>query len=260
MKVALLQMRLNPKSGAANLQHLIVAIHSAVAIQPPPDLLILPGACDTGGVAVGRGQTAASLLTVYETLAWKAREWGIYIAAGLHACLGGSLLPLAVLFDPDGDVLCRHGPACPPAYDSDTQLTLWKTWVGPLGVADAATLDVRELGEVGALAGALIAVPAAPCGPASRRRAEAANLTYLREEASARRGAYWGVASAVAAPGTDKSGGKAGRQAMPGSFLCAPDGALLASAAPEDEIVLYADVPLDPAPFGDSLMGVSRDE
>ena len=53
MKVALLQIRLEPKSPAANLQRLNEAIERAARVDPAPDLLVLPGACDTGGGQAG---------------------------------------------------------------------------------------------------------------------------------------------------------------------------------------------------------------
>ena len=47
MRVALLQIRQDAKSRAASIQSMIAAIDKAARRAQAPDLLILPGACDT---------------------------------------------------------------------------------------------------------------------------------------------------------------------------------------------------------------------
>ena len=79
-----MQLRFAPQSRAANAQRLIAAIERASEADPAPDLIVLPGACDTGGVRLGSDWNEATLQGIAETLAWKAREWGVFIAAGLH--------------------------------------------------------------------------------------------------------------------------------------------------------------------------------
>jgi len=109
MRIALLQIRLNHKSRASNLQTLKRAIDAAASITDAPDLIVLPGACDNGGSASSRGCSRSALEGVREGLAWLAREWGVYIAAGLHAEHEAVWEPCAVLLDPDGDVVAASG-------------------------------------------------------------------------------------------------------------------------------------------------------
>ena len=109
MRVSLLQVRLNSRSPALNLQALSAAVDRAGAGRPGPDLLVLPGACDTGGAPLSGAHHAASLECVKELIAWKAREWGVFIAAGLHRRSGEDSAPHGVIFDPDGDIVARSG-------------------------------------------------------------------------------------------------------------------------------------------------------
>jgi hypothetical protein len=51
-----------------------------------------------------------------QSIAVKAREWGVYIAAGFHRHVADQPVGVAVLFDPDGDAVvtcCRRKGACP---------------------------------------------------------------------------------------------------------------------------------------------------
>ena len=89
------------------MQRLNEALERAAGVDPAPDLLVLPGACDTGGATSGRRWPNASLECARENIAWKAREWGVFVAAGLHVRRGDTLQACALLFDPDGDVVAR---------------------------------------------------------------------------------------------------------------------------------------------------------
>ncbi|MCO6437669.1 MAG: hypothetical protein J5J06_11315 [Phycisphaerae bacterium] len=105
MRVALVQLELEGRSRAANLQRLTRAIDAAAGSESPPDLIVLPGALDTGGGQPSRSILPAAMTAVRETISWKAREWGVYVAAGLHAAIADVWAPCAAVFDPDGDVV-----------------------------------------------------------------------------------------------------------------------------------------------------------
>ena len=68
MKAALLQVRLAPRSLARNVQAILSAIDRAGHVDPPPDLLVLPGACDSGGAAPGRGFPRAGIEAIKEAM------------------------------------------------------------------------------------------------------------------------------------------------------------------------------------------------
>lgn len=141
MRVALLQIRLETKSPAANIQRLNEAIERAAGVDPAPDLLVLPGACDTGGATSGRRWHDASLECAKENIAWKAREWGVFVAAGLHVRRGDTLQACALLFDPDGDVV-----ACSVAPARAESIMPAEPW--PSAVGELAVLEVTIAGPV----------------------------------------------------------------------------------------------------------------
>jgi predicted amidohydrolase len=103
VRIALIQPRFIQESASSNLQQLIAGIHEAATCKPAPDLLILPGNCDTGGSLEGP-ENPKYRPNVTECLSWEARDWGVYIAAGMtkadqHGASG------TLLWDPDGDVM-----------------------------------------------------------------------------------------------------------------------------------------------------------
>ena len=145
MRIALLQLALDRKSRAANIQNITAAIERTAQTDPAPDLLILPGACDTGGGKADPRLTEASLQGIAETIAWKAREWGVFIAAGLHVWEDERVVPCAVLFDADGDIVRRNGCAT-DATATNTPVEFWHTAVGDIGVV-GHPLDIPETSE-----------------------------------------------------------------------------------------------------------------
>lgn len=241
MRVGLLQVELNSKSRAANLQALNAAIDRAGATAPAPDLLVLPGACDTGGAAPGRGSCEAVLEGVKESIAWKAREWGVFIAAGLHLASGGAIVACGTLFDPDGDVVGRSlAPASARKTEAEMPARPWASVVGAIGVVEP-TLDGPlgkriQVGEKGAV----IAVPVHYSLRTAKRRMAEANLVSLRERPGTGRGLYW----VVVAPAAGRYATTAGNGSA--SFLSGPDGVVMASASGTGETFVFANVPLEP--------------
>ncbi len=157
MRVALLQISLNGGSQSANLQHVLGAIDRAAGATPPPDVLVLPGACDTGGedatgslsarvaegrqalagkppvapndppVAPNQGTTPAQRACFLESVASKACEWGVFVAIGIHTQEQDAVLPTAVLIDPDGDVVVSAIAASDAAAGRDDRQELIRT-------------------------------------------------------------------------------------------------------------------------------------
>lgn len=158
MNVVLVQCMLDPGSHAGNLQRLIRAVDFAADGDPSPDVVVLPGACDSGG-ALLRSPAEAVLQASRALLAWKAREWGVYLACGLHEPLGRRNLRYAALFDPDGDLLCRA--PLRPIGETD-ELVMVRTpigWLGVLGPRATGGATERRCVECD---GGFVAVPVFP--------------------------------------------------------------------------------------------------
>ena len=253
MRIALVQLRLEAKSRAANIQGLGAAIDRAAQVRPAPDLVVLPGACDTGGGTFGRGHTPATLTGVGETIAWKAREWGVFIAAGLHCRRGESIVASAVLFDPDGDVVaCGVGPVASEGGSPAAPLELWSCALGDLGVLEPSGRPLFGGAPNFGGRGALVAVPVHGATAALRRRTAAA-AEAVRHDAAFRGEAWWAVTSAAGAgPATSAEGAT--------TFLCDPGGHLAAWADTSEETIIHAEVPLTPAPVTARAHSTTRDD
>jgi len=236
MRVALLQLALNRKSRAATIQSLLAGIRLAAEAAPAPDLLVLPGACDTGGAATGRDPGEAPRQSVKETIAAQAREWGVFIAAGLHKRAVGGLRPWAVLFDPDGDVVAQDSGALRSAQaEPDAAIEIWSSAVGNLGVVEPSA---RTIGQgLAAARGAFLAVPARIAdltgGPASL-------LASTDKSLPAEDGIYWGVV----VPADRNALVQGGRPVT--TFLRGPEGSIIALADTAEETIVHADVQLAP--------------
>lgn len=236
MRVALLQIRLETKSPAANIQRLNEAIERAAGVDPAPDLLVLPGACDTGGATSGRRWHDASLECAKENIACKAREWGVFVAAGLHVRRGDTLQACALLFDPDGDVVARS--VAPARAESIMPAEPWPSAVGELAV-----LEVTIAGPVNEWVTmkerrVMIALPTSSSLTGKRRRAADANLTGLRNDPDVDCSVYWAVVVEAERPETPKDENRLA------TCLYGPKGTILVSADTAREIILYAEVPI----------------
>ncbi|UCE58382.1 MAG: hypothetical protein JSU63_13180 [Phycisphaerales bacterium] len=236
MRVALLQIRLDAKSRARNIQAIIAGIGSAAQAEVAPDLIILPGACDTGGTAASKKHSNACLDCVRETIAGQAREWGVFIAAGLHRHIGKDRFSGVILFDPDGDVIAED-PAT--GTEAGKQLETWHCPVGRLGVAEPSALASESRRVDSTQDGALYAVPLATVAGSEQMHKAGVDPRALCEETAGRNGAYWAVV--LAGNGDDavqKTGG------LMGSYVCDPTGNLLAHADTAGEMIVHAEVPL----------------
>ncbi|MFQ5591866.1 MAG: hypothetical protein ACE5HE_11940 [Phycisphaerae bacterium] len=232
MRVALLQVDLNSKSRAANLQRVVAAVQCAAQATPPPDLLVLPGGCDTGGGVANRRLSDSYRQSVKETIAWLARDWGVFIAAGFHRSNGHALEPWVGLFDPDGDPASRD-----PVEDAAggvSAVGVWRTAVGSLGVVEpsAPGSPADRLAEVEP--GSFLAMPCAP-GAWSNERCTRAGEFVRRIGMGAGSRVFWGVV-VPAGQGRTSPGGEHGY----GTYIRDASGAVIASAKNGEETVVCA--------------------
>lgn len=239
MRVALLQIRLEPKSPAANVQSLNEAIERAARVDPAPDLLVLPGACDTGAATSGRRWHDASLECAKENLAWKAREWGIFIAAGLHVRRGDTLQACALLFDPDGDVIARS--VAPDGTGETEPIKPWPSAVGELAVLEATIAGPVNDWVAVKERRVMIAMPTSSSLTGKRRRSADTNLMCLRNDPAIGCGAYWAIVVEAEKPQMPEDDNRLT------TCLYGPKGTVLVAADSAGEIILYAEVPIDPA-------------
>ena len=242
MRVALLQTRLDPKSRAANTQAINATIDRAAAAGPAPDLLVLPGACDAGGTGAARSVNSTRLEVIKENLAQKAREWGVFIAAGLHGRHEEKWVPCAVLFDPDGDVVARSAaPATGGEAESGARIELWTSAIGDLGVFEPTIGGPRREQVVVNEWGAVIAVPLVASLSGRRKDAAVGSVAALYSDPAASCGAYWAVVTAADEPRSSKGGSE--RR----TFLRAPNGTIIACTDNDKETIVVAEVPIRPA-------------
>jgi predicted amidohydrolase len=240
VRVALVQLEPGGKGGAANLQSLMTAIDKASSGDPEPDLLVLPSGCDFGGHRVTSG-VAGRFSTFSETVAWKARDWGLYIAVGLHTQGTPKSRPSTFLYDPDGDVAlctCRgRGDTMPETNHAAAWLASPVGWIGILdpGAASLALWEDSIPREGGFLACPLF-MP--------RSGSNGAVLTQWRSGRAAAHGVYCGVA------GWAKETNNPQQTENACTMVCAPDGTLIQSASEPTEAIVYAEIDLKPASDG----------
>jgi hypothetical protein len=173
-------------------------------------------------------------------IAFKAKEWGVYVAAGLHAQCGEIWVPSAFLFDPDGDVVAAG--VHPSSGDVDRYAVppaRWSCALGGIGVfVPCSALPSAEVAWKG-WEGTFIALPLALALTGKQRRVDEANAASLRDDPAARRGAYWGVvrpADVQEAPMSEDAAA---------TFVCGPRGKPLAVADTTGETIVFADVSLE---------------
>ena len=224
MNIALLQIELDPSSPAGNLQRVLAAIERVAKADPPPDLLVLPGACDTGGTLPGRDFPVSIIQNIREAIAFKAREWGIYIAVGLHTRGPDGYNHSAVLLDPDGDAAADHEAVVESEGDGFANAR-WRSTVGDIEVcAIEVEADTPAIEDVPSR-GLLVAVPLRP----------GANVKPTAT------GAHWAI---VRSAGPAKGRGK---KSSPLTRFVGPDGKEGRSAKSAKEEVVWANIALRPA-------------
>ncbi|UCF32824.1 MAG: hypothetical protein JSV78_10870 [Phycisphaerales bacterium] len=245
MRIGLLQIPLDAQSPANNTLSVLRAIDCAAQAAPAPDLLILPGACDTGGVRRPQGNLSRTIECFREGLAYKARDWGVYIAAGMHRIdSGGVLTPVSVLFDPDGDVVARTtARADALATQSYRPVACWPTAIGMLGICDPEGFRETQTTANEAVKNALVSLPLPRLTAATERRRAQIIVEAFAKNAPDQKDSWW----AVVVPADDGGGRSKAPDVL--SFVSGPDGSTLAKAESMEETILYAEVSLPPADF-----------
>ena len=105
MRIAVVQLKVQPNRRTTNLQAALDAIDAAAKTDPAPDLILLPAFADVLDSAAGRndpceyveGQATAAC-------GLRARSWGLFIAFGMAEKGGKRPYLTTVLLDRDGDV------------------------------------------------------------------------------------------------------------------------------------------------------------
>ncbi|MCH8251364.1 MAG: hypothetical protein IID36_02810 [Planctomycetes bacterium] len=236
MRLALLQVRLVATSVSENVQAVTRAIDEAARCEQAPDLLVLPGACDTGGKELTAPTTMAAHQAVREAIASKAREWGVFIAAGLHVGERDAFRHAILLFDPDADTLLStaNGTA-EPAQSVSLGASTTATAVGTIGVCDPREPTAPSAPVANADPPAVIAISctAPSTGPKAGQPAAAATPGW---PAGLPPGQMW----AVVVPACESAARDA--SAVPTSFVTHADGSILVAASDGRETILRADV------------------
>ena len=192
MRVALLQLGAIQKSRSANLQSLMAAIDRAASDDDELDVLVLPAIGDTRAIKTGQRGLFAS---ASETVAWKAREWGVYIAAGLCVKEIEAIRPRSFLFDPDGDVVARTGAVSYRESGAYQGLGCWfSSPVGRIGVVDPQTIKAFIDSTNDGRKEGFVAYPLPSPKTAVERRFVASTIQSIRSCTDPTLGVFWGVA------------------------------------------------------------------
>lgn len=230
MRVALVQLRLDQPSRSARIQAILSGLRRAVDVEVAPDLVVLPGDCDGNA-----DESCAARRLVSEAIAHEAREWGVFIAAGLHDESG----PQALLFDADGDVAARsrHGRRA-EREPEEAGFAFYNSPYGAMGVVEPSLTTLAQVDASKLVPELIVAVPVST----NRKKLSAAEKknmeTFLKPKSPEIGAAHWAVVLSAQ--------GKKAKQ-IARSTLWGPGGSSLASAKGFGEEIVYVDVPFAPA-------------
>lgn len=235
MRLALLQVRLVATSRSENVQAVTRAIDEAARCEQAPDLIVLPGACDTGGKELTAPTTMAAHQAVREAIASKAREWGVFIAAGLHVGERGAFRHAVLLFDPDADTLLSTANGTAEAAQSvSSGASTTATAVGTIGVCDPREPTAASAPVANAVPPAVIAISCT--APSTNRKAGQTAAATPGWPGGLPPGQMW----AVVVPACESAARDA--SAVPTSFVTRADGSILVAASDGRETILRANV------------------
>lgn len=236
MRVALAQVRLDRPSRSMTIQDILSALDRATDTDPAPDLVVLPGGCDGKD-----GADAAVCNSLMEAIAHKAREWGIYIAVGMHGETDREAC--ALLFDADGDTVARAvaSNAGEPGSDA-SRVAIHNSPYGAIGVVEATSIGYAQACASTAGRDAVMAVPI-PGGGGKRSAAARRNIESFLLPTPVASGVHWAVV--LPAEGELRPSRKPGSHCE-GSVLWAPGGTPLVAANSLDETIVCVDVPITP--------------
>jgi predicted amidohydrolase len=227
----MVQMDVAAMQRSANLSHVLRRLHAAAGQEPAPELVLLPGACDAGSLNVAAELLTEELSSVFvETIAERAQESGVYVAAGTLERDRTGIFHTVVLLDTDGDVLLKHRQIICDAERSVVQpgrdLAVVSVDDFPVGLLAGTDLECPSLASALSAMGARLILVCAAC-PA------AGNIAKLAAERAKQAAVHLALCT------TAKDGGC--------SALFGPDGRSLVSATTRDEQILSAEVPEDVA-------------
>lgn len=239
MRVALVQLEIENNGGAAGLQALIAAIDRAASGDREPDVVVLPGGCDAGG-RLATPLVAGRFSTFSETIGWKAREWGVYVVAGLHANVGGKARALSFLFDPDGDIVLRSG-LDQTGREKESGGGRWhRSPVGWIGILDPQA-DVSKISSPDTpKENGLIAISSFLGRRSAKMDSKASKGTPVKGSQFPGPAAYQGVAGWTGGSGI----GAVSADAQ--TLVRAPNGTLVAAADSAEDAVVHVDIELEP--------------
>lgn len=240
MRLAIVQLRIDPKNRARTLQSALRAIDAAAETDPAPDLVVLPAFAGVSYAASGRaefierlhGQTTAAC-------GFHARNWGIFLALGMAE--QGSVKPFltAVLIDRDGDIrLGQRQVSCANAERSEFAAgDGWRTvdvLLGRIGLLVGDDLLSTEAWSALAGAGAEVIVGSVYWQAKSPAQTQA--LCTQLSELSRQHGLWCAAADVTPDPASEtRTSGHS--QILDGA------GRMVASAEPGRPAILWADVP-----------------
>lgn len=256
IKLALLQMRVEPGAKATNLRRATLLVADAAA--QGATIAILPEAMPIGWTdssfasladEVPHGETCAALAQL-------AQEHRLYLCAGLVERSAGAIYNAAVLVGPDGGLLLHHRKIheleiAHGCYAQGDRLGVAQTPLGCIGVmicADAfapGQVISRTLGLMGA---DIILSPCAWAVPPEHDNAKEPYGQLWRDNYGpvARGFGIW--IAGVSNVGPITSGPWAGRQCIGCSMLVGPDGEPALQGPYGETATLYADIELKPRP------------
>jgi predicted amidohydrolase len=167
--VCMIPMNVQPGKRAANLGRALELMERAGDLEPSPDLIVFPECIDLG---LGKHAPTSDMVEAIggsfgESLAERARDLGVYVAAGLTERQHDRLFSCAVLIDPDGDTILHHrritvGPRPGSYLTPGDMLRVRRTPLGSLALL--AGTDVWESDFIGALSLMGAEVIIAPAG------------------------------------------------------------------------------------------------
>jgi predicted amidohydrolase len=176
--VCMIPMNVQPDKRAANLGRALLLMEQAGNLEPSPDLIVFPECMDLG---LGEQAPASEMVErvggpFTESLAERARDLGVYVAAGLTERYHDQLFSCAVLIDPDGDTILHHrritaDPRRSSYFASGDTLRVRRTPLGMLALLVGT--DVWESHLIGALSLMGAEVIIAPAGFSTERSSAA---------------------------------------------------------------------------------------
>lgn len=238
MKIALLQLRLDPVSRSSNLSRALRMLDRACAQDPSPDLLVFPEACDGRSPGAPHAAMTRAMASGFsESFAAKAREWGVYVAGGFHQAADDGAVSVATLYDPDGDAVlcCPRDAGAGSSSDRETgSLCVRKTPLGIWGLCLGSQCEEDGILERLAAAEARVLIVPAVSGAGPDTMAEQRWV-----DLSKRLMVFTCLAAGIVA-GTESAGRSGSRET--GSFVCGPDGRMIARGSTPREQVVFAEL------------------